>query len=185
MILTIPICVISGVLFLNLFHQTINIMTLSGLSLAIGILVDESTVTIENIHQHLAMGKPKSLAIWDACREIAFSKLLILFCILAVFAPAFSMGGIPGSLFLPLSLAIGFSMITSYLMAQTFVPVMANWIMKGHRKKGGQTFASDEEEFRASGLTADDEASTAEEKHKLLEHGSGEGWQGDRVRPVP
>src|SRR5580704_9998030 len=172
-ILTIPICVISGVLFLTLFHQTINIMTLSGLSLAIGILVDESTVTIENIHQHLALGKPKSLAIWDACREIAFSKLLILFCILAVFAPAFSMGGIPGSLFLPLSLAIGFSMITSYLMAQTFVPVMANWMMKGHRKKGGQTFASDEEEFRASGLTAGDEASAAEEKHKLLEHGSG------------
>jgi multidrug efflux pump subunit AcrB len=173
-ILTIPICVISGVLFLNLFHQTINIMTLSGLSLAIGILVDESTVTIENIHQHLAMGKPKSLAIWDACREIAFSKLLILLCILAVFAPAFTMGGIPGSLFLPLSLAIGFSMITSYLMAQTFVPVLANWIMKGHDKK--RKYKSDEEEFRASGLTAADEKEgAAEEKMKMLEHGTGEG----------
>src|ERR1700759_1798905 len=135
-ILTIPICVISGVLFLNLFHQTIDIMTLSGLSLAIGILVDESTVTIENIHQHLAMGKPKSLAIWDACREIAFSKLLILLCILAVFAPAFTMSGIPGSLFLPLALAIAFSMITSYRMAQPFVPVMANGTMKGHHEKG-------------------------------------------------
>ncbi len=172
-ILTIPICVISGVLFLNLFNQTINIMTLSGLSLAIGILVDESTVTIENIHQHLAMGKPKSLAIWDACREIAFSKLLILFCILAVFAPAFTMGGIPGSLFLPLSLAIGFSMITSYLMAQTFVPVLANWVMKGHHKKGAKEFASDDEEFRASGLTAADEASAVEEKHKMMERGTG------------
>ncbi|HTI10033.1 MAG TPA: efflux RND transporter permease subunit [Puia sp.] len=170
-ILTIPICVISGVLFLNLFHQTINIMTLSGLSLAIGILVDESTVTIENIHQHLAMGKPKSLAIWDACREIAFSKLLILFCILAVFAPAFTMSGIPGSLFLPLALAIAFSMITSYLMAQTFVPVMANWLMKGHHKKG--KYQTDDEEFKASGLTAADEANAAEEKHKALEHGSG------------
>jgi len=172
-ILTIPICVISGVLFLSLFHQTINIMTLSGLSLAIGILVDESTVTIENIHQHLAMGKPKSLAIWDACREIAFSKLLILFCILAVFAPAFTMGGIPGSLFLPLSLAIGFSMITSYLMAQTFVPVMANWLMKGHHRKDAKTFASDEEEFKASGLSAEDEKHVAEEKQKLMEHGTG------------
>ncbi len=170
-ILTIPICVISGVLFLNLFHQTINIMTLSGLSLAIGILVDESTVTIENIHQHLAMHKPKSLAIWDACREIAFSKLLILLCILAVFAPAFTMSGIPGSLFLPLALAIAFSMITSYFMAQTFVPVLANWVMKGHHKKG--QFATDDEEFRASGLTAADEADAAEEKHKALEHGSG------------
>jgi multidrug efflux pump subunit AcrB len=131
-IMTIPTAIISGVLLLSLFGQTINIMTLSGLSLAIGILVDESTVTIENIHQHLDMGKPKRVAIWDACREIAFPKLLILLCILAVFAPAFTMGGIPGSLFLPLALAIGFSMIVSYLLAQTFVPVMANWIMKVH-----------------------------------------------------
>jgi len=128
-IITIPISIISGVLFLNLFHQTINIMTLSGLSLAVGILVDESTVTIENIHQHFDMGKPKALAIWDACKEIAFPKLLILFCILAVFAPAFTMKGIPGALFLPLALAIGFSMIISYLLAQTFVPIMANWLM--------------------------------------------------------
>ncbi|WP_126244169.1 efflux RND transporter permease subunit [Chitinophaga rhizosphaerae] len=133
-ILTIPVSIISGVLFLSLFGQTINIMTLSGLALAIGILVDESTVTIENIHQHFDMGKPKALAIWDACKEIAFPKLLILFCILAVFAPAFTMKGIPGSLFLPLALAIGFSMITSYFLSQTFVPVMANWIMKAHKK---------------------------------------------------
>jgi multidrug efflux pump subunit AcrB len=131
-ILTIPTCIISGVLFLYLFHQTINIMTLSGLSLAIGILVDESTVTIENIHQHMDMGKPKALAIWDACKEIAFPKLLILFCILAVFAPAITMKGIPGALFLPLSMAIGFSMITSYLLSQTFVPIMANWLMVDH-----------------------------------------------------
>ena len=137
-ILTIPTSIISGVLFLQLFGQTINIMTLSGLSLAIGILVDESTVTIENIHQHMDMGKPKALAIWDACKEIAFPKLLILFCILAVFAPALSMSGIPGSLFLPLSLAIGFSMITSYLLSQTFVPVLANWIMKDHASKHQQ-----------------------------------------------
>jgi multidrug efflux pump subunit AcrB len=133
-ILTIPTCIISGIFFLSLFHQTINIMTLSGLSLAIGILVDESTVTIENIHQHFDMGKPKALAIWDACKEIAFPKLLILFCILAVFAPAFTMTGIPGALFLPLSLAIGFSMITSYMLAQTFVPVMANWVMKNEHE---------------------------------------------------
>jgi len=134
-IITIPICIIAGVLFLSLFNQTINIMTLSGLSLAIGILVDESTVTIENIHQHMDMGKPKALAIWDACKEIAFSKLLILFCILAVFAPAFTMKGIPGALFLPLALAISFSMITSYVMAQTLVPVLANWMMKEHKHK--------------------------------------------------
>ena len=122
----------------DLCGQTINIMTLSGLALAIGILVDETTVTIENIHQHFAMGKPKALAIWDACKEIAFPKLLILFCILAVFAPAFTMDGIPGALFLPLALAIGFSMIISFLLSQTFVPVMANWLMKPHvlKKQG-------------------------------------------------
>ncbi|UEG54585.1 efflux RND transporter permease subunit [Mucilaginibacter daejeonensis] len=142
-ILTIPASIVSGILFLSLFHQTINIMTLSGLSLAIGILVDESTVTIENIHQHFAMGKPKALAIWDACKEIAFPKLLILFCILAVFAPAFTMKGIPGALFLPLALAIGFSMITSYFLAQTFVPIMANWLMKNDHEKPG--FARDDD----------------------------------------
>ncbi|MGQ3012196.1 MAG: efflux RND transporter permease subunit [Flavobacteriales bacterium] len=134
-ILTIPTSVIAGVLFLKLAGQTINIMSLSGLALAIGILVDESTVTIENIHQHLAMGKSKALAIWDACREIAFPKLLILLCILAVFAPAFTMSGIPGALFLPLALAIGFAMIVSFLLSQTFVPIMANWLMKAHAHK--------------------------------------------------
>lgn len=129
-IMTIPISIISGVLFLKLFGQTINIMSLSGLALAIGILVDESTVTIENIHQHFGKGKTKAQAIWDACKEIAFPKLLIMLCILAVFAPAFMMTGIPGSLFMPLALAIGFSMIVSFLLSQTFVPVMANWLMK-------------------------------------------------------
>ncbi|MCS4301576.1 efflux RND transporter permease subunit [Chryseobacterium sp. BIGb0232] len=129
-IMTIPISIISGVLFLKLFGQSINIMSLSGLALAIGILVDESTVTIENIHQHFAMGKTRAQAIWDACKEIAFPKLLIMLCILAVFAPAFMMTGIPGSLFMPLAMAIGFSMIVSFILSQTFVPVMANWIMK-------------------------------------------------------
>jgi multidrug efflux pump subunit AcrB len=170
-ILTIPIAIISSVLFLTLFGQTINIMTLSGLALAIGILVDESTVTIENIHQHFDMGKPKALAIWDACKEIAFPKLLILFCILAVFAPAFTMGGIPGSLFLPLALAISFSMIISYFLAQTFVPVMANWIMKvkHHKKPDGQEM-TDNEEFKAAGFDTDSEQNTWARKAALVEH---------------
>src|SRR6185295_564991 len=133
------------------------------LALAIGVLVDESTVTIENIHQHFDMGKPKSLAIWDACKEIAFPKLLILFCILAVFAPAFTMTGIPGSLFLPLAMAIAFSMITSYLLAQTFVPIMANWIMKRHHSKE----STDAEEFIAAGLKA--EKDTWDQKKMLFE----------------
>jgi multidrug efflux pump subunit AcrB len=164
-ILTIPTSIISGVLFLSLFHQTINIMTVSGLALAIGILVDESTVTIENIHQHLDMGKPKALAIWDACKEIAFPKLLILFCILAVFAPAFTMKGIPGALFMPLALAIAFSMITSYLLAQTFVPVLANWMMKAHHGKD----VSDADEFAASAASTTSEKDTWDQKKILIE----------------
>lgn len=129
-IITIPVSIIIGVMLLKLFGQTINIMTLSGLALAIGILVDESTVTIENIHQHLEMGKPKAQAVWHACQEIAFPKLLILLCILAVFAPSFTMTGVPRAMFMPLSLAIGFSMIASYLLSQTLVPILANWMLK-------------------------------------------------------
>ena len=127
---TIPVSILIGVLLLSLLGQTINIMTLSGLSLAIGILVDESTVTIENIHQHLEMGKSKKHAVHDACVEIAFPKLLILLCILAVFAPSFLMNGVPKAMFLPLSLSIGLTMIVSFILSQTMVPIMANWIMK-------------------------------------------------------
>ena len=170
-ILTIPTSIITGVLFLYLCNQTINIMTLSGLALAIGILVDESTVTIENIHQHLAMGKPKALAIWDACKEIAFPKLLILLCILAVFAPAFTMSGIPGALFLPLAMAIAFSMITSYFLAQTFVPIMANWMMKGHKHVSAVDghVLTEKEEFQALGLSSHEKQDTWDQKKKLLE----------------
>jgi multidrug efflux pump subunit AcrB len=175
-ILTIPTCIISAVFFLALFHQTINIMTLSGLSLAIGILVDESTVTIENIHQHFDMGKPKALAIWDACKEIAFPKLLILFCILAVFAPAFTMTGIPGALFLPLALAIGFSMIISYFLAQTFVPIMANWLMVNKH----------EDHSHKDGFALEDEGEPWEQKEKAmkraLEHNGGKVTRFDKFR---
>lgn len=131
-IVTIPIAVMSAVFFLKLAGQTINIMTLSGLSLAIGVLVDQATVTIENIHQHLEMGKTKKLAILDACSEISFPLLLILLCILAVFAPAFIMSGVPKAMFLPLSLSIAFAMIVSFIAAQTLVPVIANWLLKDH-----------------------------------------------------
>ncbi|HWK08060.1 MAG TPA: efflux RND transporter permease subunit [Puia sp.] len=132
-IINIPISIITGTLLLNLFGQTINIMTLGGLALAIGILVDESTVTIENIHRHQEMGKTRARAIADACHEIALPKLLILLSILAVFVPAFFMTGVPQGMFLPLSMAVGFSMIAAFLLSQTLVPVLSNWILKdGH-----------------------------------------------------
>jgi len=129
-ILNIPISIITSTLLLKLFGQTINIMTLGGLALAIGILVDEATVTIENIHRHQELGKSRTRAIADACREIALPKLLILLSTLAVFAPALLMTGVPQGMFLPLSLAVGFAMIPAYLLSQTLVPVLSNWILK-------------------------------------------------------
>src|SRR5690606_5937003 len=101
-----------------------------GLALSIGILVDEATVTIENIHQHMELGKSKVRAILDALLEISAPKLLILLSILAVLTPAFMMSGIPRDMFMPLSLAVAFAMIASFIASQTFVPIMANWIMK-------------------------------------------------------
>jgi multidrug efflux pump subunit AcrB len=129
-IITIPVAVLGTVLCLKLAGQTINIMTLSGIALAIGILVDQATVTIENIHQHLEMNKPKRKAILDACLEISFPLLLILLCILAVFAPSFVMKGVPKAMFLPLSLSIAFAMIISYVAAQTLVPILSVWLLK-------------------------------------------------------
>ena len=129
-VITIPIAVLGTVFCLELAGQTINIMTLSGLALAIGILVDQATVTIENIHQHLEMNKPKRRAILEACTEIGFPLLLILLCILAVFAPSFVMKGVPKAMFLPLALSIAFAMIISYIAAQTLVPILANYLLK-------------------------------------------------------
>jgi multidrug efflux pump subunit AcrB len=129
-VLTIPLALLTGVTFLFLAGQTINIMTLGGLALAVGILVDEGTVTIENIHRHQESGKQKARAILDACKEIVWPKLLILLCILAVFVPSLFMTGVPRGMFLPLSMSVGFAMIASFFLSNTFVPVMANWILK-------------------------------------------------------
>ncbi len=131
-VLTIPVSILAAILLLQSAGQTINIMTLSGLALAIGILVDQATVVIENIHQHMEMGKTKARAILDGCQEVSFPLLLITLCILAVFAPAFLMNGVPRGMFLPLSLSVGFSIIVSYILSQTFVPVVSNWWMKSH-----------------------------------------------------
>lgn len=143
-ICTIPVSILVAVLLLQIFGQTINMMTLSGLALAIGILVDQATVAIENIHQHLEMGKTNARAILDASREVSFPLLLITFCILAVFAPAFLMNGVPKGMFLPLSLSVGFSMIASYVLSQTFVPVVSNWWLRdAHQHKTKHHFESD------------------------------------------
>ncbi len=132
-VITIPMSVFSALILLGLFGQTINIMTLGGLALSVGILVDEGTVTIENIHRHLEMGKSKGKAILDGCREIFMPKLLILLCILSVFVPSLFMSGVPKGMFLPLSLSVGFAMISSFFISNTVIPVFSNWLLKGNQ----------------------------------------------------
>jgi multidrug efflux pump subunit AcrB len=146
-VLTIPLALLSSIVILYLFGQTINIMTLGGLALAVGILVDEATVTVENIHHHLEQGKSKPKAVFDACAEMAFPKLLILLSILAVFVPSLFMSGIPRAMFVPLSLAVGFAMISSFLLSQSFVPVTSMWWLKNNHYESNPKFERFKETF--------------------------------------
>ena len=101
-----------------------------GFALAVGILVDEATVAIENIHAHVATGESLTLAAYKATSETAVPRLLAMLCILAVFIPAFFMTGAGKALFVPLALAVGFSMIASFLLSSTFVPILSAWLLK-------------------------------------------------------
>ncbi len=136
-VLNIPLSLIAALLALWLTHQTINLMTLGGLALAVGVLVDEATVTIENIHTHLAKGERLALAAFSATSETAVPRLLAMLCILAVFIPAFFMVGAGKALFVPLSLAVGFSMVASFFLSSTFVPILSVWLLK-HAPAGGE-----------------------------------------------
>ncbi len=129
-VLNIPLALFCSVVALWLTGQTINLMTLGGLALAIGILVDEATVSIENIHSHLQRGVPLARAVRDGSMETIVPRLLAMLCILAVFVSSFFMQGAARALFVPLSLAVGFAMIASYFLSSTFVPVMSVWLLK-------------------------------------------------------
>ncbi len=135
-VLNIPLALFCSILALWISGQTINLMTLGGLALAIGILVDEATVSIENIHAHLQRGVPIARAVRDGSMETIVPRLLAMLCILAVFVSSFFMQGAARALFVPLSLAVGFSMVASYFLSSTFVPVMAVWLLprlQGHQ----------------------------------------------------
>jgi multidrug efflux pump subunit AcrB len=129
-VITIPFALLTAVVLLKLSGQTINIMTLGGLALSVGVLVDEGTVLLENIHVHLDNGENTARAVWLASREVAVPRLLAMLCVMAVFIPSFFMTGPAQSLFLPLSLAVGFAMGASYLLSSSLVPVLANWMLK-------------------------------------------------------
>jgi multidrug efflux pump subunit AcrB len=133
-VLNIPFALFSAVILLWATGQTINIMTLGGLALAVGVLVDEATVEIENIHTQMLPGVSRARAILEACSRTAIARLLSMACILAVFVPSFFMIGVGRQLFVPLSLAVAFSMIASYLLSSSLVPVFSAWLMKeAHR----------------------------------------------------
>jgi multidrug efflux pump subunit AcrB len=124
----------TAVLLLWATDQTINIMTLGGLALAVGVLVDEATVEVENIHTQLLPGVSRARAVLEACRRTVLARLLSMLCVLAVFVPSFFMKGVGRQLFVPLSLAVGFAMVASYFLSSSLVPVFATWIMKESRK---------------------------------------------------
>jgi multidrug efflux pump subunit AcrB len=134
-VLNIPLALMASLVALWITGQTINLMTLGGLALAIGILVDEATVAIENIHAHLQRGQPLAKAVLDGSAETAVPRLLAMLCILAVFVSSFFMQGAAKSLFVPLSLAVGFAMLASYILSSTFVPVLSVWLLKHQHGK--------------------------------------------------
>ena len=138
-VINIPLSLLSAVLALWITGQTVNIMTLGGLALAVGILVDEATVCIENIHVHLAHGKSLNRAALDATTETIGPRLLAMLCILAMFIPALFMVGAARAMFIPLALAVGFSMVASYLLSGTLVPILSVWLLRGHERSVGQS----------------------------------------------
>ncbi len=134
-VLNIPFAIAGALVALWLTGQTINLMTLGGLALSIGILVDEATVEIENIHHKMDDTPSIALAVRRGNIDTAVPRLLAILCILAVFLPSFFMEGAARALFVPLSLAVGFAMIASYLLSSTFVPVLSVWLLRHHGRR--------------------------------------------------
>jgi multidrug efflux pump subunit AcrB len=139
-ITSIPFALLSALVWLWLTGQTVNIMTLGGLALAVGVLVDEATVEIENIHSLLDRAREEHMsrarAVVEACQKTALPRLLAMLCVLSVFVPSFFMVGVGRQLFIPLSLAVGLAMISSYILSTTLVPVLATWMMREARHSG-------------------------------------------------
>jgi multidrug efflux pump subunit AcrB len=136
-VLNIPFALLGAVVALALTGQTINLMTLGGLALAVGILVDEATVEVENIHTQFEHTPNIARAVRLGNAQTAVPRLLAMLCVLAVFIPSFFMQGAAKALFVPLALAVGFAMITSYVLSSTFVPVMSSWLLRHYHPQTG------------------------------------------------
>lgn len=151
-VLNIPLALFGSILALWICGQTINLMTLGGLALAIGILVDEATVEIENIHANLQRGVPLARAVRDGSLATFIPRLLAMLCILAVFVSSFFMQGAARAMFVPLSLAVGFAMISSFLLSSTFVPIMSVWLLRDKKTSSHATQSSRLQKFYESVL---------------------------------
>jgi len=127
---SIPLAILASVTTLSLLGETINVMTLGGLALAVGILVDDATVTIENINWHLEHGKEIETAILDGAQQIVVPATVSLLCICIAFVPMFGLGGVAGYLFRPLAEAVVFALIASYVLSRTLVPTLANYLLR-------------------------------------------------------
>jgi multidrug efflux pump subunit AcrB len=148
-VLNIPISLLAATFALWVSGKSVNLMTLGGLALAVGVLVDEATVTIENIHTHLSRGAKLARAAYDATVETTVPRFLAMLCVLAVFIPAFFMTGAARALFVPMALAVGFSMVASYLLSSTLVPVLSVWVLRGHASPAGEQKRTPFERFQA------------------------------------
>jgi CzcA family heavy metal efflux pump len=135
---SIPLSIFVSVILLSALGETINIMTLGGLALAVGILVDDATVEIENIERNLAMGKEMKQAILDGASQIAVPALVSTLCICIVFVPMFFLAGVARFLFVPLAEAVSFAMLASYLLSRTLIPTMVMYIMRGHEHRAAE-----------------------------------------------
>jgi CzcA family heavy metal efflux pump len=133
--ISIPLAVLSALIGLWLTGQTLNIMTLGGMALAVGILVDDATVTIENINWHLEHGKAVNTAIMDGARQIVQPAFVSLLCICIAFVPMFSLQGVAGFLFVPMAMSVVFAMIASFILSRTLVPTMAMYLLKAHEPR--------------------------------------------------
>ncbi len=129
---SIPLAVLAAIATLYAFGQTLNVMTLGGLALAVGLLVDEGTVTIENINWHLEQGKQVIPAITDGAAQIVIPAFVSMLCICIVFVPMFFLPGVAGYLFVPMALSVIFSMVASFILSRTLVPTMAMYLLKPH-----------------------------------------------------
>ena len=134
---SIPLSILTSIICLSALGETINIMTLGGLALAVGILVDDATVEIENINRNIALGKEAEHAILDGAQQIAVPTFVSTLAICIVFVPMFFLTGVARYLFVPLAEAVSFAMLASYLLSRTVVPTMAKYLLRGHEAEAG------------------------------------------------